>query len=323
MNYILTILIFLVILFFYIHITDQYKKGEDLEIYETDYLDNATFQEACNVRQPFLVDFRQRRTAVFEEIDIDRLRKKTSNEVAVYDTNDYWATDGSVDSVGFPIETAKRLFDSDKTGHYFSENNGDYLEDCGLDDVMRELGDCFAPPLNIHSHVDFTFGSEGAYTPLRYHVDSRYILIVTRGLLRVKMAPWKNSKYLYPNKDYAKGEYKSPVNPWSVQEKYRIEMEKLKFLDFQVGAGYILSIPAYWWFSIKYEDEGMALTCRYSTVFNAIANVHNIIPHLLQRGGSRMSTNMLKKMPIDPIDNDDKNNVIDMSTKNDTDNANK
>lgn len=45
MNFLITFLIFILILFLYIHINDQYKKSEDLEIYEMDYTSNMELQK--------------------------------------------------------------------------------------------------------------------------------------------------------------------------------------------------------------------------------------------------------------------------------------
>ena len=44
MNFFITFLIFMIILFLYVHINDQYKKSEDLEIYEMDYISNSELQ---------------------------------------------------------------------------------------------------------------------------------------------------------------------------------------------------------------------------------------------------------------------------------------
>jgi hypothetical protein len=54
MEFYITILIFLTIIFLYIHIMAQFKKSEDLEIYEMDYSTNQNLQETCSVKQPVL-----------------------------------------------------------------------------------------------------------------------------------------------------------------------------------------------------------------------------------------------------------------------------
>ena len=49
MTFFINLVLFLLVLFFYIHVTAQFKKSEDLEIYEMDYSDNAHLQEVCDV----------------------------------------------------------------------------------------------------------------------------------------------------------------------------------------------------------------------------------------------------------------------------------
>ena len=44
MDFLFTLAIFIIILFLYIYIANQYKKSEDLDIYETDFSDNTQLQ---------------------------------------------------------------------------------------------------------------------------------------------------------------------------------------------------------------------------------------------------------------------------------------
>jgi hypothetical protein len=58
MQVFINIIIFCIIVFLYIHVNYQFKKGEDLEIYEMDYTTNTHLQEICNVKQPVLFQFK-------------------------------------------------------------------------------------------------------------------------------------------------------------------------------------------------------------------------------------------------------------------------
>jgi hypothetical protein len=63
MNFLFNIIIFLLVLFLYIHITHQLKTSEDLEIYELDYTTNQHLQEVCDIKQPVLFEFKVSCTA--------------------------------------------------------------------------------------------------------------------------------------------------------------------------------------------------------------------------------------------------------------------
>jgi AAA+ superfamily predicted ATPase len=59
MHFFLSVLFFILILFFYIHLQYQYKTSDDLEIYELDYTTNQQLQEICHLKQPVLFQLDQ------------------------------------------------------------------------------------------------------------------------------------------------------------------------------------------------------------------------------------------------------------------------
>ena len=55
MNYLLSIFVFICVLFFYIHIFHHFKTSNDLEIYTIDNdPSNEKLEEVCNIKQPFV-----------------------------------------------------------------------------------------------------------------------------------------------------------------------------------------------------------------------------------------------------------------------------
>jgi ribosomal protein L16 Arg81 hydroxylase len=63
------------------------------------------------------------------------------------------------------------------------------------------------------------------------------------------------------------------------------EMDKIKFLEFEVLEGHMLFIPPYWWYSIKYTSEADTLVCgfTYSSIMNCVANSTDITKYYLQQ----------------------------------------
>ena len=43
------------------------------------------------------------------------------------------------------------------------------------------------------------------------------------------------------------------MNPWNIQSEYKQDFDKMKFLEVNISQGQIIYIPAYWWYSIKYD----------------------------------------------------------------------
>jgi hypothetical protein len=70
------------------------------------------------------------------------------------------------------------------------------------------------------------------------------------------------------------------------------EMDKIKFLEFEVVEGHMLFIPPYWWYSIKYTSETDSLVCgfTYSSVMNCVSNSPELMKYYIQQ------TNIKKRM---------------------------
>lgn len=284
MHFFLTVLIFITILFLYIHIIDQYKKSEDLEIYEMDYSTNKQLQEVCNVKQPILFQFSipSLENLTFSNI----LEKGSAADVNVKDVNDYFIDPPpvSVDPIGLSFKSFQGLVNTDTKSHYFTENNSDYIDETGLYKQIVEVNDFFKPDFSVQTRYDILSGSKNCITPLRHHTNYRDFYIVTAGKIRVKMTPWRSRKHLHSITDYENYEFWSPVNVFNTQPRYISDMEKLKFLEFDVSAGQVLYIPPYWWHSIKFiEVDTIVLKITYNSLMNITANSPNIVRYYLQQ----------------------------------------
>jgi hypothetical protein len=286
MGFPVTVLIFLIILFLYIHIVYQFKRSEDLEIYEMDFINNQQLQEVCDVKQPVLFDLKSVDPTLFENITFDKLAKHGSDDIRMIDTNDYWKEDDSTpDYVVLSFNSARKLSKSDAGSHYISENNQDFIEETGILKSFRHMDQYLKPSMVVHTKHDIMFGSNESSSPLRYHTNYRHYLAVTSGKIQIKMTPWRSNKYLHPMKDYDNYEFRSPINVWKPQSKYLNDMEKIKFLEFDVVPGYCLHIPPYWWYSIRYSNESDTCVCgvTYISAMNFIANLPNTCMYYLQQ----------------------------------------
>jgi hypothetical protein len=263
------IIIFVIVIFSYVHIIHQFKRSEDLEIYELDYSTNGHLQEICDVKQPVLFQFL---VEGCDNITPEYVAKNYgSYDCKLKDTNDYWA-DESVDYVVFPFQTANKLLKNDAGAHYYTENNESFVEESGLAKTVEEVDVFLKPRFCLQTKYDLITGSAGTGLPLRYHMNYRYFLMVTSGKITVKMTPWKSRKYLHTIKDYDTFEFRSLVNVWKPQKQYASEMEKLRFLEFDVTAGNILYVPAYWYYTFKFSENTMVTAITYNTVMNVVSH---------------------------------------------------
>lgn len=291
--------IFCLVLFIYLHIQFHLKTSEDLEMYEVDQPSKDRLEEICDIRQPVLFDF-----------DCEKIMDSSNK---TYIANNYHAfevkirnikeTDPNVELyIPLPIHAAVKLFEEDKNATYFSENNKDFLEETGVIKNLKYNDEFLRPYMVSNCNYDVMMGSNGTCTPFRYEINYRNFLLLTEGSAQIKLAPPHSAKYLYPIYDYENFEFKSPVNPWSPQPKYSADFDKIKCLEFTLVPGKTLFIPAYWWYSIKFNNHTSISCFNYRTYMNNAAILPYVGLHALQI--QNVKRNVVKKASIKELNNE-------------------
>jgi len=277
-------------------------------MYEIDQASKDKLEEVCDMRQPVLFDFDNQKI-------IDTTNK-------TYIANNYHAFEVKIRNVKendanselympLPMHAAVKLFDEDKQSMYMSENNRDFLQETGVVKNMQYNDSFLRPYMVSNCNYDVWMASEGTCTPFRYEINYRNFLVLAQGSAQIKMAPPQSTKYLYPNYDYDNFEFKSPINPWKVQPNYSADFDKIKCLEFTLTPGKTLFVPAYWWYSIKF-DKNTSISCFfYRTYMNNIAISPYIGMHALQIQNVKRES--VKKIDIQELNNDAKKQVQDES----------
>ena len=280
---IISLFIFCIILFFYLHVQFHLKTSNDLEIYEVEQASKDRIEEICDLRQPVLINFP---TEEDEYKIINTTNKQflldnyPSFEVKIRNKNDI--TSETDMCVPLPLHMAINLFNKDTNACYFSECNIDFLQETGAIKNMSYNDDFLRPSLVSNCYYDVLFGSTNLETPFRYDLNYRNYYTVTQGSVSVKLSPPKSSKYLYPINDYENFEFKSAINPWKPQPKYRADFDKIKCLEITLTKGKILFIPAYWWYTFKFNENTSVSCFKYRTYMNNIAISPKIGMYALQ-----------------------------------------
>jgi hypothetical protein len=280
MNIILGTLIFIIVLFIYLHIFHHLKTSNDLEVFELSELSKERLEEICDIRQPLTFN-----------LNLDCFNKlRMENIIDTYGSFDITLRDLSSNNMNtelfLPIIIKKgvKVLQEDKNNQFISERNQDFLKETSLIKVIKANDAFLRPPMLMYSNYDYLMGSAGTTTPLRYQMDYRHYIVVLNGKINVKLTPPKNKKYLYPDNDYDNFEFRSPINPWQIQDKYKAEFDKIKCLDIELEKGKLLYIPAYWWYSIKFESsESTVLSFSYRTYMNTVAIFPNLFISFLQK----------------------------------------
>lgn len=299
MKIIIGFFIFCLVLFIYLHIQFHFKTSQDLEMYELDQPSKDKLEEICDIRQPVLFDF--------------ECEKIINSSNKTYISNNYHAFEVKIRNVKeednnnelyvpLPIHSAIKLFNEDKNSIYISENNKDFLEETSVIKNLKYNDEFLRPYMVSNCNYDIMMGSNGAFSPFRYEINYRNFLLLTEGTAQIKLAPPHSTKYLYPIYDYENFEFKSPVNPWLPQLKYRADFDKIKCLEFTLTPGKTLFIPAYWWYSIKFNNNTSISCFYYKTYMNNIAITPYVCMHALQI--QNVKRNTVKKASIQELNNE-------------------
>ena len=300
MKIIIGFFIFCLVLFVYLHIQFHMKTSQDLEMYEIEQASKEKLEEICDIRQPVLFDFDNQK--ILETSNKDYINNNYyAFEIKIRNTKD---TDPDTELfMPLPLHAAIKLFNEDKTSSYYSENNGDFLEETGVIKSMKYNDEFLRPYMVSNCNYDIMMGSNGTCTPFRYEVNYRNYFVLTQGSAQIKLAPPHSVKYLYPNYDYENFEFNSPVNPWAPQAKYIADFDKIKCLEFTLNPGKTLFLPANWWYSIKFNTSNTSISCfRYRTYMNNIAILPYITLHALQI--QNVKRNTVKKVSINELNNE-------------------
>ena len=291
LKYFIAIFIFCIVLFLYLHIHYHLKTGEDLEVYTIERPSKEKLEEICDIRQPVIFDFKNDR--LLESCNLGTL----DDNYGAFDiqVRDVTNKDENIELyLPFLLKEAINIFRDDKYEKYISEKNQDFLKETGAVKNYSYNDAFLRPPLVSKCIYDLMTGSLGSKTPLRYELNYRNYYYVTSGKINIKLIPPHSSKYLYPVKDYDNFEFRSPIDVWNIQQEYKADFDKVKVLDVTLNKGEIIYIPAYWWYSIKYEKLSSICTFKYRTFMNVLAISPDIALSMLQ--GQNIKRDIAKKV---------------------------
>ena len=296
MEIIIGICIFCIVLFLYLHIQFHLKTSEDLEIYEAEQPSKDKLEEICDLRQPIIFDFECNK--IVETSNLSYI----SNNYGVFEVKVRNIEDNDENSdlyIPLPLHSAIKLFNQDKSASYFSENNKEFLEETGVIKNLQYNDDYLRPYMVSNCNYDIMTGSTGVYTPFRYEINYRNYILLTQGNAQIKLSPPHSVKYLHPIYDYENFEFRSPINPWKPQPKFSADFDKIKCLEFTLLPGKTLYIPAYWWYSIKFNANTSISCFNYRTYMNNLAIIPYVCLHALQI--QNVKRDVVKKVNINEI----------------------
>lgn len=281
MNLLVNVILFVIVLLFYLNLIQEYKMGQDLDVFEMDYQNVEQLNKMCQNKQP--VVFRMDQGIVIPDshfintINPILLAEKYGKEdVFLSSLNKHGEPDE--EPIAVPLKSAV-LVQQDR----IFENNHDFIMDLPIHHYYQSIDPFLKPFGTIQTEYDFVFGFT---TTLRHHQHHSFFVYAVGGDLDVKLTPYKNivagkqhsfDGYIYPDLYQNK---QSLLNCWTYFDKEEVEEEEenpedITFLTISIPTGYCLFIPPYWWYSIRQTEPGqggwMAIF-KYDTVMGKVVH---------------------------------------------------
>ena len=175
MKNILIILIFIIVLFFYLHIIYHLKKSNDLEVYEINEPTKNELEEICNYRQPVIFNY----TSNIDEYINNEL---IIGKYASFDLNVRNVKNNNTDEelyIPYKVKELFTVFKNDKDGKYITENNEEFISETGLIKYLKYNDLLLRPYFMLNNSYDLLSGSKNTRTPFRYNLYYRNFLYVT------------------------------------------------------------------------------------------------------------------------------------------------
>tara|TARA_B000000557_G_C20738111_1_gene427304 strand:+ start:101 stop:961 length:861 start_codon:yes stop_codon:yes gene_type:complete len=279
-------IIFIIVLFIYLHVWYHIKTSNDLEVYNIDNVSKDKLEEILNIRQP--VQFNFNNDEINDIFNIDEL----NNKYGIFDIKIRDLDNSKNEYEKFlplTLNEAINLFKKDKNSKYIMENNMNFLNETTLIKTLKYNDNFLRPTLLFNSKYDILSGSKNSITPLRYELNYRNFFYVSHGSIQIKLVPPKFKKYLFSNNDYVNFEFISPLNLWDIQDKFSNNYNKIKVLDITLKKGDIIYIPAYWYYTIKYDDVSIINNFKYKTFMNIISILPQLFMKLLQQQNIKLN----------------------------------
>lgn len=290
MQILINFIIFIIVLFFYIHINFQLNTSDDLEIYEVDEITKERLEDLCNIKQPILFKY--------YSIDLENnlnllslLENYKGFDINLRNIKDYTLDDNTF--IPINLQDGYNLFTKDFSNTYISESNTEFINETTLYKKIISNDIFLRPYLCSNCQYDIIFGSKNSYTPLRYNLNSRNYIYVVDGEIEIMLTVPNNYKYLEIIKDYANFEFRSKYNPYNdVKEK---NLDKIKFLTITMKKNDIIYIPFKWIYTLKILDsKSIICSMNYSVIMNTLAILPEIFLQFLQN--KNIKHNFLNKI---------------------------
>lgn len=292
MNIFLFVFIFCLILFLYLHIFYHLKISRDLEVYSIVNPNKSKLEEICDIRQPVVFTLED---PFLNDVNLEYIQQNYGAfdvNVSSYETDDK-LNNNYMDSVPFVMNEALeflKLDAQDNKKGFISNKNKDFLQETTLVKKFKQNDYFLRPPMVSVCDYDIMIGSKNSNTKLLYELNYRNYFICLDGRVTIRVVSPTYKKYMNHQNNYLDFEFYSPLNVWDIQPQFKNDFDKVKTMDITLNKGDAVYIPAYWYYSIKFDELSSLASFKYRTYMNNIAILPELFMYFLQNNNVKRKT---------------------------------
>lgn len=281
MSFLVNILVFFIVFIFYLQLTEQHKKNNDLEVYQLDHIDYKDMHDYCRLKLPIVINYNN----VNPEF-VSRVNKQDVLSclkfLQIKNEDDFYKETPDNSYVEMDTQNANILFETSSGESYYTEKNNETISSSPLRKAFESNDFMLKPTMNVVTEYDILFGKENSHTPFRYHTQQRKFICCHEGSVSIKMSSWDSSDLLDPIHDYESYDFRSPIRIWNPQQQWAANVKQMETLDIVLEKGCMLYIPSFWWYSIKFEKDSFVSSSQYSSLMNCVYNIPSWTLHYIQ-----------------------------------------
>ena len=164
----------------------------------------------------------------------------------------------------------KGMLNAIKKEAYISNKNSNFVKTVLMKEkCVASLDTYLLPPMMMMRQSDILYGNLGVSTDLSRSLNYRNYFVCLDGQVEIKlMSPRCEKQLTHTAKTIA---------IWDPKKSDQEILKDCDVINLTLQKGSIIHIPAYWWYTFRFSEQGCLLSLSYITYMNAISQIPNKI----------------------------------------------